>query len=60
MNASKRKFLKPIITFLDEQFVGMAPDPQKRRMAIERFERVIESGPVCSRRAVKVCKLFRI
>ncbi len=31
-----------LFAFLEEQFTGMAPDPHKRRMAIERFQRVIE------------------
>lgn len=31
-----------LFAFLEKQFIGMAPDLQKRRMAIERFQRVIE------------------
>jgi formylglycine-generating enzyme required for sulfatase activity/energy-coupling factor transporter ATP-binding protein EcfA2 len=31
-----------LFAFLEKQFSGMAPDLQKRRMAIERFQRVIE------------------
>jgi hypothetical protein len=31
-----------LFNFLEKQFSGMAPNPQKRRLAIEKFQRVIE------------------